>query len=105
FAKYRQLYSDKKLDDADTQGYAWCEDNSGSRRRATKEELTGQLRDVRIFTASDLTSQTVREAQTTVFPVSFEGQTYSPRKGGWKTNQTGMGRLKLAHRLIAVGNS
>ena len=48
------------------------------------------------FRLSDLTSQTTREAQTTVFPVDVDGRRVPPAKGGWKTNRDGMTRLAVA---------
>jgi adenine-specific DNA-methyltransferase len=61
--------------------------------------------DERLMRADQLTSQTTRVGQTTVFPVEVEGRTFSPAKGGWKTNATGMKQLGNARRLMPVGNT
>ena len=60
--------------------------------------------DGRAFAHDNLTSQTGNE--TTIF--SFDlGKTRipAPRKGGWKSNQSGIERLKRAHRVIRIGNT
>ena len=59
----------------------------------------------RVFRADNLTSQTTRVGQTTVFDVALCGSTYRPNKGGWKTNVEGMARLLRGDRLIALGNT
>jgi adenine-specific DNA-methyltransferase len=97
--KYRQLFVVK----ADASGaYSYFEDEAGERRRATPAEKEAATR---IFRLSDLTSQTTRVGQTTVFPVEFGGRTFRPAKGGWKTNQTGMQKLQWARRLAAAGST
>src|SRR4051812_17619253 len=78
---------------------------NGDRRAATARELSAGVSEGRFFRAGPLTSQTTREAQTTVFPVSHDGRSFVPGKGGWKTNRTGMENLARAKRLIAVGNT
>ena len=102
-AKYRQLHHRKTLDGAGGAQYGWIETPIGDRRRATKEELRDSKNQV--FRADQLTSQTTREAQTTVFPVEVSGRSFLPSTGGWKTNKAGMGRLAQARRLIPVGNT
>jgi adenine-specific DNA-methyltransferase len=52
-----------------------------------------------------LTSQTTRVGQTTVFPVEVDGRSYTPKKGGWKTNVAGMSKLHFADRLQPVGQT
>ena len=46
-----------------------------------------------VCSLDNLTSQT--GAETTRIPVVFFGREFSPTAGGWKTNQTGVTRLKL----------
>lgn len=103
--KYRQLYLEKQVGGVGGTAYTWVEEADGTRRRATKEELeTGKVQG-RIFRLDQTTSQTVREAQTTVFPVSLPEGTFEPGKGGWKTNKAGMERLKAAGRLEGRGRT
>jgi adenine-specific DNA-methyltransferase len=103
--KYRQLYRGKEIGGAGGGQYTWIEEPDRSRRRATKVELEAENPGGRLFRPDQLTSQTVRLAQTTVFDVELEGSVFRPSKGGWKTNVTGMGRLKDAGRLIALGKT
>ena len=100
--RYRQLFRDKEVGAAGASGYSWVEEEDGVRRRLRSGEDPGTGR---ILQPTAMTSQTVREAQTTVFPVEVNGQTFVPQKGGWKTNSGGMERLGLAGRLIGVGRS
>ncbi|MGK2849826.1 MAG: site-specific DNA-methyltransferase [Candidatus Limnocylindrales bacterium] len=97
--KYRRLFRDKSPDGAGGSAYTWTERPDGSRARGANEPGG------RVFRADNLTSQTTREAQTTVFPVAFDGREFRPGKGGWKTNRVGMERLASARRLIALGNT
>jgi adenine-specific DNA-methyltransferase len=94
--KYRTVYR-QKLDESGQ--YSWIDDGD-VRRRANSPSAAG-----RRFRPSPLTSETTRSGQTTVFPVDLGGRTLTPRKGGWKTNRTGMERLKQADRLLSTGNT
>ena len=58
----------------------------------------------KVFAHGDLTSQTGNE--TTVFSFQLEDVVIpAPRKGGWKSNSSGIGRLKRANRVIRIGNT
>ncbi len=100
--KYHQLYTDKVLGEPGTTQYTWI-DIEGKRRPATEEELADAPKKARFFAHGDLTSQT--GGPTTTFEVKFEGKTFRPPKGGWKTNEEGMKRLIDGNRLMIVGNS
>jgi len=99
--KYRQLYRAKTLDGAGASGYNFVELGDGLRGRITEFGASQGC----VFAADNLTSQTTRVGQTTVFPVELDGRTFRPAKGGWKTNATGMEKLKDAQRLIPLGNT
>ena len=101
--KYRQLFRGRASVGDGVGTYTNIELADGSRRRATTEELT--IPGARIFATSDLTSQTTRTGQTTVFPVEVDGRIYRPAKGGWKTNREGMDRLVTARRVRPAGNT
>ena len=103
--RYRQVYRERQVGGPGASGYSLIEAQDGVRRRATPSELTDLPGGSRLLTGDNLTSQTTREAQTTVFPVEFEGRQYVPGRGGWKTNASGMSRLAMASRLIAFGNT
>jgi len=99
--KYRQLYRAKTLDGAGASGYNFVELGDGRRCRITEVGAS----EGSVFAADNLTSQTTRVGQTTVFPVELDGRTFRPAKGGWKTNAAGMQKLKDAKRLIPLGNT
>jgi adenine-specific DNA-methyltransferase len=96
--KYRPIYREKTTPDIGS----WIE-KDGNRRKLKQEE---ERFDGRVFTVGDLTSQTVREAATTVFDVTFGGRIYRPGgTRGWATTPDGFSRLIAANRLVASGDS
>lgn len=101
--KYRQLYRQKSLfgDDA----YVNVESPEGDRRRMTTAERESGVVQGRVFRKDNTTSQTTRIGQTTVFPVEIPEGRFTPLKGGWKTNQSGMDRLKWANRLTGAART
>jgi adenine-specific DNA-methyltransferase len=104
--KYRQLYSSKQLANRDIGGYSWVELPDGSRRRMTVDErndLSVIPEGARIFTPDNITSQT--GVEKTKYPVEFEGRTFRPAKGVWKTGESGMAQLRKANRLILLGDT
>ncbi|MCJ2064398.1 site-specific DNA-methyltransferase [Methylobacterium sp. J-088] len=103
--RYRQLFQRKNLDGQGGSAYTRVQDPQGLRRMLLESDATNSVAGSRIFSADNLTSQTTRVGQTTVFPVSFEGRSISPSKGGWKTNRHGMDQLLKASRLILIGNT
>ena len=102
--KYRQLYFDKSdMQTADL--YRRVLHVSGEDRPATPEELSGKSEpspDFRRFRPDNLTSQSSPESA--LFKAEYKGQTIVPGKGGWKTNQIGMRRLRAASRLYLTAN-
>src|SRR5262249_21132591 len=103
--KYRQLYLEKEIGGQGGEQYTWIELPTGERTRLSADEILIRAAEGRIFRGDNLTSQTTRVGQTTIFPVDLEGKTFIPSKGGWKTNQEGMSRLKAARRLLGQGNT
>jgi len=103
--KYRQLYLDKEVGGAGGSAYTMVETPEGTRRRATAQELESGEAVGRFFRPSPMTSETVREAKTTVFDVNADGLVLRPSKGGWKTNREGMEKLRQAGRLMVTGTS
>lgn len=99
--KYRQIYRTKAVDGTGAAAYRTIELPDGTRRPATKAEReTGESKG-RFLRASPLTSDMVRSGRTTVFPVEFQGRTFTPGNKGWKTNVGGMKRLVDSQRLMA----
>ncbi len=90
--KYHQLYVMKELDGAGGGQYTRVLGPLGDRKLTEEEARSGQVIG-RVFRGDNLTSQTTRVGQTTVFPVFRSGKYFSPSKGGWKTNRSGMERL------------
>ncbi|MBC7152928.1 MAG: site-specific DNA-methyltransferase [Rhizobium sp.] len=102
--KYRQIYFDKS--DMQTAGlYRRVIFSSGDERSATVEELNGVAElpnDASLFRPDNLTSQSSPESAT--FKVAYKGVTVGPGKGGWKTNPSGMDRVRKADRLFLTRN-
>ena len=101
--KYRQLFRTKIVGGEASSLYTQVLLPDGSTRPLLAAEKRGEpLPDgARAFGVGDLTSQTTRVGQTTVFPVTVGEKTVTPTKGGWKTNREGMGRLVDAGRIYA----
>jgi adenine-specific DNA-methyltransferase len=103
--KYRQPYNTKDLGGIGGGQYTRVLEGDGFERAVARHEVEGGVSAGRIFRGDNLTSQTTRIGQTTVFPVSVKGRTFVPAKGGWKTNREGMTRLAKANRLYPQGNT
>lgn len=99
--KYRQLYLLREEGGLGGGKYTTIELPDGRRVPASQADSS----EGRLLRYDNLTSQTTRVGQTTVFPVTVAGKTASPASGGWKTNQGGMARLVAAHRVEPTGRS
>lgn len=102
--KYRQLYFEKS-DMRTAYLYKRVMDFSGVDRPASTGELNGEVEfseGASLFRPDNLTSQSSPESAS--FKVSYRGILSGPGKGGWKTNPTGMQRLKSATRIYTTGN-
>lgn len=98
--KYRPLFDTKTLDDDIGGRYTRVELPNGERRPLTTEERANpqSLRDgARIYRHDNLTSSKPPGS----YPITFEGQTFTPGKNFWKTNEEGMKRLAASRRLAA----
>jgi adenine-specific DNA-methyltransferase len=102
--KYRQLYFDKsEMPTADL--YRRVLLLTGEDRNAIAEELSGAEKlpeGASLFRPDNLTSQSSPESAT--FKVAFRDLQITPGKGGWKTNPTGMARVRGAGRLYLTRN-
>jgi adenine-specific DNA-methyltransferase len=103
--KYRQLYQQRSVGGAGGSKYTTVETRDGNRRPVTASELESGEISGRLLRLDNLTSQTTRTGQTTVFPVCVSGLTVTPLTGGWKTNRQGMSRLVSANRVAATGRT
>ena len=100
--KYRQIYREKVLGEEGTTQYV----NYRNREKFSDHRLAAAVTEIAasdVFASDNLTSPTA--ADTTTFQVNIEGNTFIPKKGGWKTNRVGMDRLLKATRLKPIGNT
>lgn len=96
--KYRQLYLDKEFGGDGASAYNRVVLSDGTHRALAKEEKENIHRlstGTKIYRIDNLTSQ----RPPGDFPVEYEGKTYRPRRGYWKTGEIGMKRLISAKRL------
>ena len=105
--KYRQIYEERTFGDEGSTQYNLVEPDDGLYVRTMtnreKEDPTVIPQGWRILAHDNFTSQT--GAETTQQPVEWQGRSYLPRKGGWKTNVLGSSRLRKATRLLSIGNT
>jgi adenine-specific DNA-methyltransferase len=93
--KIRPLFVDR-----DKAGYQFVELPDGSRRSVS--EVTEIPKNSRVYTTENLVSSGY--TATCIFPIEFEGRTFSPSSGkSWKTTKPGVQTLIAAKRLQAQG--
>ncbi len=110
YAKNRRLTKFRDLQQ-EREGYDWVNydyvmSSDLTMRRITKEEKIGleQLDEGdRVYRRSPLTSTSASEK--TLVPFLFNGGTYTPGRGGWKTNLTGLQRLAKSFRVETYGKT
>ncbi len=99
--KHRTSYQGKSSGSSTDQVYSLIRSADGSNNRITQAQRDDPSvipSDSRRFRSSDLTSQS--GSTTTMFSFAIRGSVVAaPKKGGWKTNLVGMGRLEKADRL------
>ena len=103
--KYNQLYIEKDFDDNSTSLYNYGEFPDGERKKLTKEEFdlaTKQKLDCKLFRPTALVSDS--GGKNSSFEVKFNGKSYRPNNGYWKTTKEGFEQLKKVNRLMVVGN-
>ena len=101
--KYRQLWAEKRKSDPGAADYNMVLLTDGSFRRMTSEEEEFPEKipnGSRIFTQDNIVSQ----RPPGDFPVEFEGKTYRPITGYWKTGVEGMKKLLNAKRIQRRGS-
>ena len=99
-AKYRENYKTKGLAEDVGARYRLVELPNLVRRSLSSEERENPSllpSGTRIYSNDNLTSQSGSEKSA--FVIEFEGVNFRPAKGFWKTNETGIDRLKKARRL------
>jgi adenine-specific DNA-methyltransferase len=98
--KYRQLYTEKSLDNDASGKYSYVEMKDGTRQRLTSEEISNPTEiplGARIYRLDNMTSQASPQ-----LPFEFEGKVYY---GGWKTNNEGLQNLVKQKRIVASSNT
>ena len=108
--KYRSLFASKVIGGDGGTGYRLIRSPKGERRGLTAEEMRSSsdlANGWQVFTASNLTSQSVGRAKgegaASWFSVTCRGREYVPSlQLRWKTNQLGMSRLLRADRVVAT---
>ena len=97
-AKFRRPYLKRELGETGATQYNFSMHSDGSFKSLDDDSKE------KAFAHGDLTSQTGNE--TTIFSFSLNGiPIQEPRKGGWKSNRSGIERLKKAGRIIRIGNT
>ncbi len=101
--KFHSIYLARTPED--DENLRWIENAEGTRKRILEVDrlLKAASEGGRVFRPNPLTSQSGSE--TTQFKYEFQSSIFSPAKGGWKTNLTGMQRLDKSERLTAQGNT
>ena len=107
--KYRTLFTRKTIGGDGGTGYTRVLLPTGERRglSADEQRAANLPHDWHVFTASNLTSQSVGrekgEGAASWFAVDYHGREYRPSlQLRWKTNQTGMDRLLKADRICST---
>mgnify|MGYP001602537834 CR=1 FL=1 len=100
--KFRSLWIQKTAKDAGASDYNRIELSDGSRRGMTPDEQSDRTllpEASKPYTRDNIVS----ERPPGDFPVLFEGETFRPLTGYWKTGAVGMARLLKAHRVERRG--
>jgi adenine-specific DNA-methyltransferase len=103
--KYRALYIEKAFSPTESTPYGRVELPDGSRRALLLSEREGTSmvpKGARVFRLGDTSSS--GHGGNKPFPFAYDGKTFLPStKRHWSTNESGLTRLSLAHRLLVTG--
>ena len=105
--KVRPVYRTKVLGEEGTSQYTSYDEGFGSDRRLREDEITNDASNIdrsKIFACSPFTSQRPLQG-TDLASFTYQGISYSARKGTFKTNQLGLERLSKATRLRPIGTN
>jgi adenine-specific DNA-methyltransferase len=102
---YRQLHTMKEAGGDGASQYTWVQDRNGRQvNLGTPASGSDAPHDARVFVHDNTTSQ--RPAQGgDLRQFEYAGQTFTPGKGTFKTDEAGLRRLDRAGRLMALGNT
>jgi adenine-specific DNA-methyltransferase len=103
--KYHQLYKTlvRGEEGATRYSYAQLPDHTSCPTSSQLFEETGFPEGTRFFTDQGMTSRSGTEPER--FDVFFEGNTYRPKTGKWRTNTDGMRRIVGADRILKAGST
>jgi len=103
--KFRPLYEAREpLEEVNLR---FVELSAGERRPMTKEEISGVKplpAGARIYRPNPLTSARVAQGSD-LRAFEFQGRTYTPGNGTFKTNKRGLDQIQKSDRLLAIGRS
>ncbi|MBI3404945.1 MAG: site-specific DNA-methyltransferase, partial [Acidobacteria bacterium] len=100
--KYRGLLKEKAIGGEGASAYEWVELEDGKRVRTDLAIQSGASpENFRYFRLSDMRSQ----RPPGDFPVKFQGMTFRPASGYWKTGPEGFERLIQSGRIQLSGNT
>lgn len=101
--KFRQLFLEKAVGGIPPSAYNKVELPDGTRRAANSEEKQGNLpAGGRLFSLDNLVS--AGQSPASSFEFEFEGRSYLPGGGHWKTNRQGLDRLVAARRIDSTAS-
>ena len=99
--KFRRPFAKRALGGAGATQYKYVMQGDRVREVRDLEQTTPKIR---LFSHDNLTAQTGND--TTIFEFCLDGHILpAPRKGGWKSNKTGIDRLVRANRIVRFGNT
>lgn len=106
--KYRALYDQRRLTEEDSGRFTLVRNDDGSLR--PKSEFLGTPSAENLVAPDPLQSASAGrdkgEGAASWFPVDLGGKVYRPTmQSRWKTNESGMERLRRANRLIPLATS
>ncbi|HUT95208.1 MAG TPA: site-specific DNA-methyltransferase [Thermoguttaceae bacterium] len=103
--KYRSLFGRKEPGEAGASQYTWIQLPNGKRQNlGSIESMSSLPPHARIFVHDNITSQRPAQGED-VREFQFEGKTFSPGRGTFKTDKKGLENLNKAGRLMALGNT
>ncbi len=103
--KSHKLFQKLTIGESGATRYLIAEDRHGESRRLTDDEVDSPSKissDWRPYFKQGLTSRS--GGGSTQFAVEFEGKSYKPTAGGWRTNIDGMEKLVQSNRVVIEGN-
>lgn len=96
-ARYHPVLQQRRWGDPGSAEYVYFRDVNGGVRRVHESDEELSDFESRVLRIDTLTSQSA--ATTTTYSCDYQGLSFRPSSGGWKTNTLGMSRLARSGRL------